>query len=62
LSNHHAAPDGSEKEHGLAGLTDPGPYWKRMHRDWRFWTGAVLMAAAVVIYVMTLDLSTVPHQ
>lgn len=33
-----------------------------MHRDWRFWTGAVLMAAAVVIYVMTLDLSTVPHQ
>jgi hypothetical protein len=20
-----------------AGEPDPGPYWRRMHRDWRFW-------------------------
>ena len=22
------------------GEPDPGPYWRRMHRDWRFWVGA----------------------
>jgi hypothetical protein len=29
---------------------DPGPYWRRMHLDWRFWVGALFMAAALAIY------------
>jgi hypothetical protein len=37
------------------------PYWQRAHKDWKFWVGVVLIAAAVFIYVTTLDLSTVPH-
>jgi hypothetical protein len=37
------------------------PYWKRAHKDWKFWVGVVFIAAAIVIYVLSLDLSTVPH-
>jgi uncharacterized membrane protein len=29
------------------------PYWKRAHRDWRFWAGVVLMLAAIAMYVMS---------
>jgi hypothetical protein len=36
---------------------DPGPYWRRMHRDWRFWVGAVFTAAALAIYVLSGDLA-----
>ena len=36
------------------------PYWKRAHRDWRFWAGFVLMLLALCIYVGTNDLSSVP--
>jgi hypothetical protein len=43
------------------GEPDPGPYWRRMHRDWRFWIGAVLMAAALAIYVLSGDLAWVPR-
>ena len=39
----------------------PGPYWRRMHRDWRFWVGAILMFAAISIYVLSGDLAWVPH-
>ena len=39
---------------------DPGPYWRRMHRDPRFWVGALLMAAAIAIYVMSGDLAWIP--
>jgi hypothetical protein len=39
----------------------PGPYWKRMHRDWRFWVGAVFMAAALTIYILSENLARVPH-
>lgn len=28
------------------GEPDPGPYWRRMHRDWRFWVGALFMGGA----------------
>ena len=35
----------------------PGPYWRRMHRDWRFWVGAVFTAAALAIYVLSGDLA-----
>ena len=40
---------------------DPGPYWRRMHRDWRFWVGAILMAAALSVYVLSGDLAWVPN-
>jgi hypothetical protein len=43
------------------GELDPGPYWKRMHRDWRFWVGAVFMAAALAIYVLSGDLAWIPY-
>ena len=36
-------------------------YWKRAHKDWKFWVGVVLIFAAIAIYVLSLDLSTVPH-
>jgi hypothetical protein len=49
---------GGDHENGEASL---GPYWKRMHRDWRFWVGAFFMFAALAIYVMTGDLAWVPH-
>jgi|CZKI01.1.fsa_nt_gi hypothetical protein len=32
------------------------PYWKRMHRSWFFWVAAVAMLAAMVIYVLSIDL------
>ena len=44
-----------------AGEPDPGPYWRRMHRDWRFWVGALLMAAALCVYVLSGDLAWVPN-
>jgi hypothetical protein len=44
-----------------SGEPDPGPYWRRMHRDWRFWIGAVFMAAALAIYVFSGDLAWVPN-
>jgi hypothetical protein len=37
------------------------PYWKRAHHDWRFWVALGLMLAAMFIYLMTDDLSIVPH-
>jgi hypothetical protein len=40
---------------------DPGPYWRRMHLDWRFWVGAVFMIAAIAIYVLSENLAWVPH-
>jgi hypothetical protein len=44
-----------------SGESDPGPYWRRMHRDWRFWVGAVLMITAIVIYVLSGDLAWIPR-
>ena len=58
MSNHHDHHEVLEQEHGKH---DPGPYWRRAHRDWRFWVGVVLMSAAIAIYVMTIDLAAVPR-
>jgi hypothetical protein len=56
---------GSKHNHegnsGDNGEPEPGPYWKRMHRDWRFWIGALLMAAALAVYVLSGDLASVPR-
>ena len=32
-----------------------------MHRDWRFWVGALFMLAALGIYVMSGDLAWIPR-
>jgi hypothetical protein len=62
--------DGEEmtgSKHNLEGNTgdhgepDPGPYWRRIHKDWRFWVCAGLMAIAIAVYVFTVDLAFVPH-
>jgi hypothetical protein len=37
------------------------PYWRRAHRDWRFISVVVLMLVAIMIYVMTQDLSWRPR-
>jgi hypothetical protein len=56
-SNDQHASDGSNVHHG------PTPYWQRAHNDWRFWIGVVLMFAAMIIYVMSIDLAWRPgHQ
>ena len=28
---------------------------KRLHKDWRVWVAVILMLAAMIIYVLTLD-------
>jgi len=38
-----------------------GPYWRRVHRDWKFWLGVVLLSMAIFVYVASLDLSTIPR-
>jgi len=40
---------------------DHRPYWKRAHRDWRFWIAVLLMLACMVGYVMSNDLSRRPQ-
>ena len=36
------------------------PYWKRAHRDWRFWIAVIFITLALFIYVTSVDLSMVP--
>jgi len=55
MSNHGSHIDSSQES------GDPGPYWRRMHHDWRFWVGAVLMFAALAVYVLSGDLAFVPR-
>jgi hypothetical protein len=50
-----------EENSGDSGEPGPGPYWRRMHPDWRFWVGAILMAAALSVYVFSGDLAWVPN-
>ena len=37
------------------------PYWKRAHTDWRLWIGVVLMFAAMIYYLMSMDLAWRPR-
>ena len=37
------------------------PYWKRAHRDWRIWVGLFFMLAAMMIYLLSEDLSFFPR-
>lgn len=36
--------------------------WKRAHRHWGFWVALFLMFAAMIVYVMTDDLSLRPRR
>jgi hypothetical protein len=38
-----------------------GPYWLRAHRDWRFWAVVLVMVAAMLTYVFTMNLALRPH-
>jgi hypothetical protein len=42
----------SEHDHNSGQDRQP-PYWKRVHRDWKFWVALSLMLVAMVVYVMT---------
>lgn len=35
--------------------SDTGQPRKKLHKDWRMWVAIVLMLAAIVIYVLSLD-------
>jgi hypothetical protein len=37
-----------------------GPYYKRMHKDWRIWVGVVIILVAISIYIVTVDFSIQP--
>jgi hypothetical protein len=37
-----------------------GPYWRRMHRDWKMWIGVTLMLVAISVYVLSLNESLRP--
>ena len=52
----------TEGHSGDHGETDPGPYWQRMHRDWRFWVCAFLMAVALAVFVMSDNLAFIPRR
>lgn len=36
------------------------PYWMRAHRDWKFWVAVLFIAAALFVYIVSVDLSIVP--
>ena len=38
------------------------PYWKRMHHSLFFWIAVVFILAAMVVFIMTNNLSVVPGQ
>jgi hypothetical protein len=35
------------------------PYWRRAHRDWRFWVVMLMFVAAITLYVTTDNLALV---
>jgi hypothetical protein len=36
-------------------------YWKRAHTDWRFRVAVAIMFVAILVYVLSGDLSWRPH-
>jgi len=59
----------NKRSHRHRGEQDPSgdhesrpPYWRRVHRDWKFWVALSLMLAAMVIFVMSDDLAIRPHR
>jgi hypothetical protein len=54
--NQHGEPNSGSVHHGHR------PYWKRVHRDWRVWFCMIIMLVAMLVYLMTGDLSWRPHR
>jgi hypothetical protein len=59
--------ESSMKARELLHHSDPShhtqhPYWKRAHRDWRFWLGVVCMFVAIFLYVMRDQAVFVPSR
>jgi len=52
MTEQHHHHEGSQK-HTHRG--NQNPYWKRIHKDWRLWVAVVIMLAAILIYVLSLD-------
>jgi len=42
------------------GEKDESRVWKP-HKDWRVWVALVLMLAAIVMYVLSLDVTIIPR-
>jgi hypothetical protein len=57
--HHHHHPD--EGPHPPTDNEYSIPYWKRAHRDWRFWVGVCCIIVAIAVYVGSVDLSLVPR-
>lgn len=49
---------GSEKHHHKGREESRG---KGLHKDWRVWVALLLMLAAIITYVLTLDDSIIPR-
>ena len=45
--------DNTNLQKGQESSHSSNSYWKRAHRDWRFWVGVLLMSAAIAMYVMS---------
>jgi len=58
---HHHHPDEGPHEPSDLDHDNSIPYWKRAHRDWRMWTAVFFVAAALGIYIVTVDLALVPR-
>jgi hypothetical protein len=52
----HSHEHAKNRHHNKARSAD----W-RLHKDWRTWTAVLIMIAAVVMYVLSLDDSIVPR-
>lgn len=51
----------SKHHHPTADSLSAVPYWKRAHRDWRFWIALALMLLAMTVYVVSDNLAFVSH-
>jgi hypothetical protein len=47
----------TEHDHEHHGDHEHRPRWQRVHHSWIFWVAVFLMLIAIIIYVMTGDLS-----
>jgi hypothetical protein len=48
-------------KYGKVPDTNPPAYWKRAHRDWRFWVSLSLMLLAITVYLLSDNLAFLPH-
>jgi hypothetical protein len=60
----HEGQESAVRRHGHESADRPethGPFWSRLHHDWRFWVAAILELVAISVYVLTGDLSLRPR-